>query len=195
MERGLLPLIDIAYQGFATSLDEDAFIIRHLAERVPEMVVCNSCSKNFGLYRDRVGELLIVTPDASTRAIVQSQANNYVRTIYSMPPDHGAAVVALILNDENMRADWVAEVDAMRTRLSDMRALLHDALAEAVPGRDFSHIVRARGMFSFLGVSGQQVEQLKKEHAVYMVGSSRINIAGITPANVAHIARSVAAVI
>jgi aspartate/tyrosine/aromatic aminotransferase len=195
VERELLPLIDIAYQGFATGLDEDAFIIRHLAGRVPEMIVCNSCSKNFGLYRDRVGELLIVTQDAAARTAVQSQANNYVRTMYSMPPDHGAAVVSLILNDAAMRADWVAEVAAMRARLRDMRALLHEALAEAAPGRDFSHIVRARGMFSFLGVSEQQVEQLKKDHAVYMVESSRINIAGINSANVEHIARSVAAVL
>jgi aspartate/tyrosine/aromatic aminotransferase len=195
VERKLLPMVDIAYQGFAAGLEEDAFIIRHLADKVPEMIVCNSCSKNFGLYRDRVGELLIVTPDAATRNAVQSQANNYVRTMYSMPPDHGAAVVALILNDEEMRADWEAEVEAMRTRLFDMRALLHEKLAEAAPGRDFSHIVRARGMFSFLGVSEQQVEQLKKDYAVYMVGSSRINIAGITPANVDHIARSVAAVL
>jgi aspartate/tyrosine/aromatic aminotransferase len=195
VERELLPMVDIAYQGFATSLDDDAFIIRHLADRVPEMVVCNSCSKNFGLYRDRVGELLMVTPDASTRGVVQSQANNYVRTMYSMPPDHGAAVVSLILNDVEMRADWVAEVDEMRTRLQDMRGLLHAALDEAAPGRDFSHIIRARGMFSFLGVSEQQVEALKKDHAIYMVGSSRINIAGITPANVDHLARSVAAVL
>ena len=195
VERELLPLVDIAYQGFAAGLDEDAFIIRHLADRVPEMIVCNSCSKNFGLYRDRVGELLILTPDAATRNAVQSQANNYVRTIYSMPPDHGAAVVSLILNDREMRADWETEVEAMRTRLRDMRALLHEALIRAVPDRDFSHIVRARGMFSFLGVSEEQVERLKKDHAVYMVGSSRINIAGITPANVDHIARSVAAVL
>ena len=188
-------MVDIAYQGFATSLDDDAFIIRHLADRVPEMVVCNSCSKNFGLYRDRVGELLIVTPDSAMRDVVQSQANNYVRTIYSMPPDHGAAVVSLILNDAEMRADWVAEVEEMRTRLQDMRSLLHTALAEVAPGRDFSHIVRARGMFSFLGVSEQQVETLKKDHAIYMVGSSRINIAGITAANVDHLARSVAAVL
>ena len=103
--------------------------------------------------------------------------------------------MSLILNDEEMRADWMAEVDTMRKRLRDMRTLLHEALAETAPGRDFSHIVRARGMFSFLGVSEQQVEQLKKDHAVYMVGSSRINIAGITPANVEHIARSVAAVL
>jgi len=195
IERELLPLVDIAYQGFATDLDADAFAIRHLAERVPEMIVCNSCSKNFGLYRDRVGALLIVTQDSTTRDIVQSQANNYVRTIYSMPPDHGAAVVAIILNDDAMRADWYAELSQMRNRLRDMRALLHDALGVTVPGRDFSHLVRAWGMFSFLGISEEQVERLKKDHGVYMVGSSRLNIAGITTGNVRHIAESVAAVL
>jgi aspartate/tyrosine/aromatic aminotransferase len=191
----LLPLVDIAYQGFATGVDADAFIIRHLAERVPEMIVCNSCSKNFGLYRDRVGALLIVTPDGATREAVQSQANNFVRTIYSMPPDHGAAVVAMILNDDTLRAGWLAELKEMRDRLGDLRALLHDALGAAVPGRDYSHIVRAKGMFSFLGVSEDQVESLKQDHGVYMVGSGRINIAGITAGNVNHIAEAVAAVL
>lgn len=195
VERELLPLVDIAYQGFATDLDTDAFVIRHLAEQVPEMIVCNSCSKNFGLYRDRVGALLIVAPDRGVRDAVQSQANNFVRTMYSMPPDHGAAVVAMILNDEAMCAAWHVELDAMRDRLRDMRRLLHDALGETVPGRDFSHLVRAWGMFSFLGVSEEQVERLKQDHGVYMVGSSRINIAGITAANVNHIAESVAAVL
>jgi aspartate/tyrosine/aromatic aminotransferase len=195
IERELLPLVDVAYQGFATDLDTDAFVIRHLAQRVPEMIVCNSCSKNFGLYRDRVGALLIMTQDSATGDIVQSQANNYVRTIYSMPPDHGAAVVAMILNDDAMRADWYAELNQMRDRLRDMRALLHDALGVNVPGRDFSHIVRANGMFSFLGISEEQVERMKKDHGVYMVGSSRINIAGITADNVTHIAESVAAVL
>lgn len=195
IERELLPLVDIAYQGFATGVDADAFIIRHLAERVPEMIVCNSCSKNFGLYRDRVGALLIVTPDGATREAVQSQANNFVRTIYSMPPDHGAAVVAMILNDDTLRAGWLAELKEMRDRLGDLRALLHDALGAAVPGRDYSHIVRAKGMFSFLGVSEDQVESLKQDHGVYMVGSGRINIAGITAGNVNHIAEAVAAVL
>jgi aspartate/tyrosine/aromatic aminotransferase len=195
IERELLPLVDVAYQGFATDLDTDAFVIRHLAKRVPEMIVCNSCSKNFGLYRDRVGALLIMTQDSATRDIVQSQANNYVRTIYSMPPDHGAAVVAMILNDEAMRADWYGELNQMRDRLRDMRALLHDALGVAVPGRDFSHIIRANGMFSFLGISEEQVERMKTDHGVYMVDSSRINIAGITAGNVTHIAESVAAVL
>ena len=112
-----------------------------------------------------------------------------------MPPDHGAAVVAMILNDDAMRADWYAELDQMRNRLRDMRALLHDALGVTVPGRDFSHLVRAWGMFSFLGISDEQVERLKKDPGVYMVGSSRVNIAGITTGNVRHIAESVAAVL
>jgi aspartate/tyrosine/aromatic aminotransferase len=195
VERELLPLVDIAYQGFATDLDTDAFVIRHLAGQVPEMIVCNSCSKNFGLYRDRVGALLIVAPDSGTRDAVQSQANNFVRTMYSMPPDHGAAVVAMILNDDAMRAAWHVELETMRDRLRDMRSLLHDALGETVPGHDFSHLVRARGMFNFLGISEEQVERLKKDHGVYMLGSSRINVAGITAGNVRHIAESVAAVL
>ena len=195
VERDLLPFVDMAYQGFATDLDTDAFIVRHLAERVDEMVVCTSCSKNFGLYRDRVGALLFLTADEATRDIVQSQANNFVRTLYSMPPDHGAAVVATILADEQLRTEWHAELDEMRSRLQDMRALLSDALGKIAPAQDFSHLVRANGMFSFLGISTEQVERLKRDHGVYMVGSSRINVAGITNENVAYLAESIAAVL
>ena len=195
VERELLPFVDIAYQGFATDLDADAFPIRELAGRVPEMIVANSCSKNFGLYRDRVGALFVVAADSKGRDVVQSQANNVVRTMYSMPPDHGAAVVAMILNDDELRADWIDELTEMRERLRDMRQLLHDALREEAPDYDFSHLVRARGMFCFLGVSPGQVGRLKTDHAVYMVDSSRINIAGITANNVGHIAKSVAAVL
>jgi aspartate aminotransferase len=194
-ERELLPFVDVAYQGFATGLDADVFIVRELAARVPEMIVCTSCSKNFGLYRDRVGALFVVAADSQTRDIVQSQANNLVRTMYSMPPDHGAAIVETILHDEALRADWEAEVGEMRERLQQMRELLDDALRAEAPEHDFSHVVRARGMFCFLGVSTEQVQRLKKDHAVYMVDSSRINIAGITAGNVGHIARSVAAVL
>ena len=195
VERGLVPFVDMAYQGFATDLDSDAFIIRELAGRVEEMIVSSSCSKNFGLYRDRVGALFLVTADRATRDIVQSQSNNLVRTLYSMPPDHGAAVVATILGDDELRAGWHAELDAMRSRLQDMRALLNEALLKTAPGHDFSHLVRAKGMFSFLGLSNEQVEQLKRDHGVYMVGSSRINIAGISSENVQHLADSVAAVL
>ncbi|HSN52502.1 MAG TPA: amino acid aminotransferase [Woeseiaceae bacterium] len=195
VERELLPFVDIAYQGFGTGLDSDVFIVRELAARVPEMVVCTSCSKNFGLYRDRVGALFVVTADGNARDIVQSQANNFVRTMYSMPPDHGAAIVETILHDAALRAGWEAELGEMRDRLQQMRQLLDDALRAEAPEHDFSHVVRAKGMFCFLGVSTEQVQRLKKDHAVYMVDSSRINIAGITADNVGHIARAVAAVL
>lgn len=195
VERELVPFVDIAYQGFATDLDADVFIVRELAGRVSEMIVCTSCSKNFGLYRDRVGALFIVAADGKTREIAQSQANNVVRTMYSMPPDHGAAVVETILHDEALRAAWAGELGEMRERLQEMRRLLDNALRTAAPEHDFSHVVRARGMFCFLGISTEQVRRLKTEHAVYMVDSSRINIAGITADNVEHIARSVAAVL
>ncbi len=194
-ERGLVPFVDIAYQGFAAGLDEDAFAVRHLFERVPEMIVSASCSKNFGLYRDRVGSLSVVSADATAAAAVQSQAFNVVRTMYSMPPDHGGAVVALILGDPDLRAEWVAELTAMRERLVGMRLLLRDALRDAAPGHDFSQLVRANGMFSFLGISREQVERLKSGYGIYMVDSSRINVAGITPSNVGYLADAIAAVL
>jgi aspartate/tyrosine/aromatic aminotransferase len=195
VERELVPFIDMAYQGFANGLDADAFAVRHMADRVPEMIVCNSCSKNFGLYRDRVGTLSVLAADKATRDIVYSQVNNVVRTIYSVPPDHGAVVVSMILNDQELRAAWRVELAEMRGRLREMRVLLHEALRERAPQQDFSHLVRAAGMFCFLGVTPEQVERLKKEYGVYMVGSSRINIAGITAHNVNYLADSIAAVL
>lgn len=173
VERELMPFVDMAYQGFAHDLDADAFAVRHLAGRVPEMLVSTSCSKNFGLYRDRVGTLSMLATDADSRAIVDSQANSFVRTMYSVPPDHGAAVVSIILNDAEFRAEWVAELDGMRERLSGMGSLLHDALQVKAPDHDFSHLLHSKGMFCFLGVTPEQVDRLKKDFGVYMVGSSR----------------------
>lgn len=195
VERRLVPFIDIAYQGFATDIDTDAFAIRYLAERVPEMIVCNSCSKNFGLYRDRVGTVSLLANDAATASVLGSNASNCVRTLYSVPPDHGAAVVAIILNDAELREQWLTEVATMRERLDSMSILLSDKLAEAAPGRDFSHLVRTRGMFCFLGITAEQVGQLKRDYGIYMVDSSRINVAGITPDNVDYLASSVAAIL
>jgi aspartate/tyrosine/aromatic aminotransferase len=194
-ERDLIPFIDIAYQGLANGIDEDAFAPRHLVGRVPEMIVAASCSKNFGLYRDRVGSLSLLSESAETAVTVRSQAMNVVRTMYSMPPDHGAACVRRILAEDGLRAEWLAEVDAVRKRLKKMRGLLTAALADKAPDRDFSHIDRANGMFSFLGVSADQVEKLKKDYGVYMVDSSRINVAGITRGNVEYLADSIAAVL
>ena len=195
VERELVPFIDMAYQGFSESLDADAFAVRHMAALVPEMIVTNSCSKNFGLYRDRVGTLSILSADAASRDTVYSQVNNVVRTIYSVPPDHGAVVVATILNDAELKAAWRVELATMRARLREMRVLLNDALKARAPQHDFSHLVRAVGMFCFLGVTADQVARLKKDYGVYMVDSSRINTAGITAHNVNYLADAIAAVL
>lgn len=194
-EKDLVPFIDSAYQGFARSLDDDAYGIRYLASRVPEMIVSTSCSKNFGLYRDRVGTLTVLARDADTCATTNSQVNAFVRTLYSVPPDHGAAVVRIILNDADLRAQWVSELDEMRARINGMAILLHDTLKRKAPDHDFSHLTRSNGMFCFLGINAEQVERLKKDFGVYMVGSSRINVAGITPSNVDYLASSIAAVL
>ena len=193
VDRNLIPFIDIAYQGFADGLDEDVFCIRHMAEHVPEMIVSSSCSKNFGLYRDRAGTLSMLAADSAARDVVDSQVNNLVRTIYSVPPDHGAAVVSLILNDAELRNAWVIELAEMRERLKSMRAMLNDELVLRAPEHDFSHLVRATGMFCFLGISAEQVLRLKKDFGIYMVDSSRINLAGLTPGNVNYLADSIVA--
>jgi aspartate/tyrosine/aromatic aminotransferase len=193
VDRKLIPFIDSAYQGFGEDLDRDAYPIRLLAERVPEMMVASSCSKNFGLYRDRVGTLSLLAADRATRDVVNSQVNNLVRTIYSVPPDHGAAVVSLILNNKDLHDEWIIELAQMRERLRDMRVRLNDALIEKTPDRDFSHLLRATGMFCFLGITTAEVLRLKKDFGIYMVDSSRINVAGITVKNVSYLAESIAA--
>ena len=195
VERELLPFIDMAYQGFSRGLDEDAFAIRHMAGRVKEMIVASSCSKNFGLYRDRVGTLSMMAENGESSAKIRSQLSYIARTIYSMPPDHGAAVVSTVLNDVSLTTKWHAELAQMRRRLKDMRAQLNDALKAKAPDHDFSHLVRATGMFCFLGISTAQVEALKKEHGVYLVSSSRINVAGVTPDKVDYLAGAIAAIL
>ncbi len=195
VERQLIPFVDIAYQGFSAGLDQDAYGVRMLFDRVPEMIVTQSCSKNFGLYRDRVGALSLVAADEATANILSSQAQSAVRTMYSLPPDHGGAVVSHILNDAELRAEWHDELAEMRNRLKEMRKLLVTALAEAAPAHDFSHIERTTGMFCYLGISADQVAQLKSERGVYLVDSSRINVCGITAGNVQYLAESIASVL
>lgn len=194
-KRKLIPFIDLAYQGFAHGIEEDAYGVRLMYERVPEMMVTHSCSKNFGLYRDRVGAMLLVARDEETAQTIDSQAQFVVRTMYSLPPDHGAAVVSRILHDAKLRADWLTELDAIRQRLKGMRSALVAALQEAAPDHDFSHILRTTGMFAYLGVSTEQVERLIKDRGVYLPGSSRINVCGITPGNVRYLADSIASVL
>lgn len=195
IERGLLPFIDLAYQGFAHGLQLDNFGVRYMFDSVPEMLVSSSCSKNFALYRDRVGSLSIVSDNPASSGIVRSQANNIVRTMYSMPPDHGASIVSHILGDSELSSEWEDEVAEMRDRLRSMRAALGAGMRDKAPQHDFSHFERGNGMFSFVGISPVQVQRLKEEFAIYMVDSSRINIAGITGDNVDYLASSIAAVL
>ena len=195
VDRGLVPLIDIAYQGFSGGLDDDAYAVRTMFGRVPEMIVAGSCSKNFGLYRDRVGFLTFVSADAGTASNVSSQALNIVRTMYSVPPDHGGAAVTLIFNDPDLRNEWLSELAGMRSRMREMRKLLVAGLSRTAPDRGFSHIERANGMFSYLGVSPQQVAQLKQDYGIYLVDSGRINVCGITSDNVGYLSESIAAVL
>lgn len=194
-EQGLLPLLDFAYQGFADGIEEDAVGLREFARPGAELLVCSSFSKNFGLYRERVGALSILCPAADSVAAVQSQVNRVIRSNYSNPPAHGAAIVDCVLRDDHLRATWVDEVATMRNRINGMRQQLVDALADkGVPG-DYSFITQQRGMFSFSGLTKDQVETLREEHAIYIVGSGRINVAGLTPANIDHVAEAIGTVI
>ena len=194
-KRGLVPFIDLAYQGLAEGLEEDAYGVRLMTERLPEVVVVSSCSKNLGLYRERVGVASFVCASPEQAKLAFANASNVARGIYSMPPDHGAAIVAHILHDPVLRALWVEELSTMRNRLNGLRRLLVDKLAERDTAMDFSFIAKERGMFSFLGIAKEQVVRLREEFHVYMVESSRINVAGINHTNVEYVADSIAAVL
>jgi aspartate aminotransferase len=193
--REILPFIDLAYQGLSTGIDEDAYGVRVMAEHVPELIVVSSCSKNFGLYRERVGSVSVVAPDPASRDIVLSNLSNVARGLYSMPPDHGAAIVDRILHDADLKKLWLSEVAAMRERINGLRTMFVGKLAERGTPRDFSFIAQERGMFSFLGISKEQIIRLREEFHVYMVESSRVNIAGINSSNVDYVADSIAAVL
>jgi aspartate aminotransferase len=193
--RSLVPFIDIAYQGLAEGLEQDAFGVRLMAARLPEVVVVTSSSKNLGLYRERVGAASIVSATAEQSKLALANAANVARGLYSMPPDHGAAIAAYILQSAELRALWVKELEEMRGRLNGLRQLLVDKLAARKTPMDFSFIAKERGMFSFLGISKEQVVRLREEFHVYMIESSRINIAGINHANVDYVADSIAAVL
>ena len=194
VERGFTPFIDLAYQGLGDGLEQDAEGVRIIAEACPEMIVASSYSKNFGLYRERVGALQIVSPNTVQTAIVQSQLGSVVRGIYSMPPAHGAAIVEIILNDEALNANWLEELTTMRERINSLRAVLADRLS-AETGWDFGFIREQRGMFSFLGITAEQVEQLRNDYSIYMVDSSRINVAGLNGSNIDYFVTSLGQVL
>ncbi len=192
--RGFIPFIDLAYQGFAQGLDEDAFGIRLLAEKLPELIVASSCSKNFGVYRERTGALSFVTADERVANTCLTQMASVVRCLYSMPPTHGASLVRIVLSDPQLRAEWERELTTMRNRINGMRALVAGKLQQTT-GRDFSFIASQNGMFSFLGISPDQVLRLREEFSIYMVDSGRISIPGLMEENIDYFVRSVSAVL
>jgi len=192
---GFTPVIDIAYQGFGQGLDEDAYGLRLMASSVNEMVVCSSCSKNFGLYRERIGAFTVIGETSLQAEIAYSVVLSVVRVIYSMPPAHGAALVETILTSEELRNEWYIELAEMRNRINGNRQLIVDKLIENGVTRDFNFITSQAGMFSFLGITSEQVQKLQDEYSIYMVGSSRMSIAGIANSNVDYLAQSIAKVL
>ncbi|MGB2041844.1 MAG: aromatic amino acid transaminase [Porticoccaceae bacterium] len=195
LERGFVPFIDTAYQGLGEGLDEDAYGLRMMAERLPELVVASSCSKNFGLYRERTGSITFIADSAEQADIVASQAMSVARQMYSMPPAHGALLVSLILGDQQLRGNWEAELTEVRERIQSMRSLLADNINGNAAGIDFSHIKQQKGMFSFLGLNTAQLDQLREEYGVYIVSSSRVNLAGINSSNIDHLSNSILSVL
>lgn len=192
--RNLLPLIDFAYQGFGDGLEQDAWSTRLFAAEVPELLITSSCSKNFGLYRDRTGALIVCAKTADKLIDIRSQLANIARNLWSTPPDHGAAVVATILADPELKARWADEVEAMRLRIAQLRSGLVEALEPHGLRERFAHIGVQRGMFSYTGLSPEQVQQLREHHSVYMVSSGRANVAGIDATRLALLAEAIASV-
>lgn len=194
-EKGFTPLVDMAYQGFGLGLDEDTQGLRYLADLVPELLLCSSCSKNFGLYRERIGAVSVVTADSKTADIAKSVLLAVVRSIYSMPPAHGAILVSHILNSAELTALWHQELAEMRNRINNYRQLIIDKFKEQGIAQDFSFITRQHGMFSFLGINKEQIDQLRKDYSIYMVGSSRVSIAGLNHSNIDYFAKAMAEVL
>ncbi|KXJ61044.1 MAG: aromatic amino acid aminotransferase [Alteromonas sp. Nap_26] len=194
-EREFLPFIDVAYLGFGEGLEEDAYGMRLLVENLPEVIIAASCSKNFGLYRERVGLAAIITEDSNTRKIAQAQIQSIARAIYSMPPSYGGALVDIILADEALNNEWVSEVNEMRERMKTLRAMLVQNLHDNGSPKDFSFVNEQKGMFSFLCITPEQVREVREKHSVYFVDSSRVNIAGINQQNVETLAKALVSVL
>jgi len=193
--RQLLPFVDLAYQGLGDGTDADAFAVRLLSSELPEVLCAVSCSKNFGLYRERTGSLHLVSESPAAADAAFSQLVRIARGIWSMPPDHGAAIVHAILADVTLARRWAEEVESMRWRIQGLRHELLQRLQEHCPQRDFSFVTAQRGMFSFFGITTAQVRALREHHHVYMTDDSRMNVAGLRGENLEYFARAVAQVL
>ncbi|EED35520.1 aspartate aminotransferase [Luminiphilus syltensis NOR5-1B] len=192
-KQGFTPMIDIAYQGLGDGLEADAVGVRTLIASVPEVVIAASCSKNLGLYRERTGVALFVSGDARSAEATASQAKSAARRVYSMPPAHGGIIAGMVLNDAALRSEWEAELSSMCQRIQGLRTTFREQL-EAATGRDFAFIAKEKGMFSFLGLTREQAQQVRKEHSLYMLDSSRINVASLNAGNIERVVAAVAAV-
>lgn len=192
LAKGAIPFIDLAYQGFGDGLQQDAAATRMIAQSFPEVLIAASCSKNFGIYRERTG-ILIALGDASRRAVTQGNLAFLNRQNYSFPPDHGARLVTMILEDDTLHADWQAELEEVRLNMLTLRQSLADELRRATNSDRFDFVASHRGMFSRLGLTEAQVNTLREQHGIYMVGDSRINIAGLNAKTVPILAAAIAA--
>ena len=192
--RGILPILDFAYQGFGEGLVEDAASLRAFLATGCEVLVASSSSKNFALYNERVGSLAIIGADGAAAASIASHARMAVRTMWSNPPAHGGAIVSTILGDASLRAQWEGEVSAMRTRITESRTTFAAALTATGAG-DFSYLLKHHGMFSLLDLTDDQLKRLRDEHAVYLVARGRINMAGLSAAKIPIVAKAVASVL
>ncbi len=193
VDKGLVPMIDLAYQGFGDGLEEDAAATRLVASSCPETLIAASCSKNFGIYRERTGILMAVAQDADTKVLAQGSLNHLNRQIYSFPPDHGARLVSTILTDDALRADWKAELEEVRQGMLVLREQLAGELQRLTNSDRFGYLAQHRGMFSRLGAAPDQVEAMRAEHGIYMVGDSRMNIAGLNSTTVPILAQAIVA--
>ncbi|ABI71870.1 amino acid aminotransferase [Shewanella frigidimarina] len=195
LEKSLLPLFDFAYQGFGAGIDEDAQGLRAVAAVVPELLIANSFSKNFGLYNERIGAVTIVAENQDDAVKSFSQIKKTIRANYSNPPAHGGLIVSTILADATLRQEWETELTLMRERIAEMRSLFVQSLKAEGVEQDFSFISRQNGMFSFSGLNKSQVARLKDEFAIYIVGSGRISVAGLTKNNIPAVCKAIAQVI
>ncbi|KVX03011.1 amino acid aminotransferase [Shewanella frigidimarina] len=195
LEKSLLPLFDFAYQGFGAGIDEDAQGLRAVAAVVPELLIANSFSKNFGLYNERIGAVTIVAENQDDAVKSFSQIKKTIRANYSNPPAHGGLIVSTILADVTLRQEWETELTLMRERIAEMRSLFVQSLKAEGVEQDFSFISRQNGMFSFSGLNKSQVARLKDEFAIYIVGSGRISVAGLTKNNIPAVCKAIAQVI
>lgn len=192
LEKGLVPLVDFAYQGFGDGIEEDTYAAKIMSTKLPEALIASSCSKNFAMYRDRAGAITLVSSDATEHKKNASHMLSAVRATYSMPPDHGAAVVAHILGTPALKAEWTAEVDEMRERVKKMRRLFVEKMNEKAPNSGFGYIAEQKGMFSYLTLTAEQIQTLIKEHSIFFMGNGRVNMAGLTEKNIDYVTDAIA---